>query len=127
VVWLEVAVVMFAPVLLMRAIVGLPAILDAVENGWHWLRHAEPEVTPAAAPLQQLAADLHRLAVDIDRVEASDAPAKVARLRAVSLAYDDVLLIACRTLEVPAPERTPLRSVERLQTEAALAQQGLVW
>jgi hypothetical protein len=78
-------------------------------------------------PIERLAADLHRLAIHLDTVERSDEMHRVARLRAASLAYDDVLLSACRTLQVEVPDRTPLRPVERLQTEAALAQRGLVW
>jgi hypothetical protein len=49
------------------------------------------------------------------------------RLAAASLAYDWVLLSACRTLEVPLPQMPPLRTVERLETEAALAARGLDW
>ena len=82
---------------------------------------------PLVEPVERLAADLHRLAIHIDTVERSQEMHRVARLRAASLAYDDVLLSACRTLEVEVPETTPLHPVERLQTEAALAQAGLVW
>ena len=56
-----------------------------------------------------------------------DQPAKMARLTAAALAYDWVLLSAARTLDVPAPEHAPLRPLERLETEAALAAQGLDW
>jgi hypothetical protein len=77
--------------------------------------------------VQKLAADLTRLAAHFEQVDESDAPAKAFRLKAAALAYDGVLLDAARTLQVPAPERPPLQSIERLQTEAALAQQGLVW
>ena len=82
---------------------------------------------PLVEPVERLAADLHRLAIHIDTIERSQEMHRVARLRAASLAYDDVLLSACRTLEVEVPETTPLHPVERLQTEAALAQAGLVW
>ena len=82
---------------------------------------------PLVQPVERLAADLHRLAIHIDTIERSQEMHRVARLRAASLAYDDVLLSACRTLEVEVPETTPLHPVERLQTEAALAQAGLVW
>ena len=82
---------------------------------------------PLVQPVERLAADLHRLAIHIDTIERSQEMHRVARLRAASLAYDDVLLSACRTLDVEVPETTPLHPVERLQTEAALAQAGLVW
>jgi hypothetical protein len=78
-------------------------------------------------PVELLAADLHRLAVNLDSLEHSREMHRVARLRAASLAYDDVLRSACRTLEVEVPDSTPMHPVERLQTEAALAQRGLVW
>jgi hypothetical protein len=78
-------------------------------------------------PVQKLAADLTRLARYFEQVDGSDAPAKAFRLRAAALAYDGVLIDAARTLQVPAPDRPPLQSIERLQTEAALAQCGLIW
>jgi hypothetical protein len=34
---------------------------------------------------------------------------------------------AARTLDIPVPGPAPLNPVERLQTEAALAAQGLDW
>jgi hypothetical protein len=77
--------------------------------------------------VEQLAADLRRLATELERVQRQDQPAKMARLTAAALAYDWVLLSAARTLDVPAPDRAPLRPVERLETEAALAAQGLDW
>ena len=94
-----------------------------------WWRRLRGRRAPVASevPVQQLAADLRRLSAHFEQVDRSDAPAKAFRLRAVSLAYDDVLLVAARTLDVPAPERPPLASIERLQTEAALAQHGFDW
>jgi hypothetical protein len=77
--------------------------------------------------VEQLAADLRRLAAELERVRDQDQPAKMARLTAAALAYDWVLLSAARTLDVPAPGHAPLRPVERLETEAALAAQGLDW
>jgi len=89
--------------------------------------HPERKQRAQGQPVERLAADLHRLAVHIDTIERSQELHRVARLRAASLAYDYVLLSACRTLEVEVPESTPLHPAERLQTEAALAQAGLVW
>ena len=102
------------------------SVRDRVDTGWRRLRR-QPELRPTGIPVQKLAADLRRLAAHFEQVDGSDAPAKAFRLRAAALAYDGVLLDAARTLQVPAPERPPLQSIERLQTEAALAQQGLVW
>lgn len=49
------------------------------------------------------------------------------RLTAAALAYDYVLLSACRTLDVPQPQRLPLDPLERLVTEAELTRRGLTW
>lgn len=81
---------------------------------------------PAPAPLERLVADLRRLEQDYRRIEASDLPGRVGRLRTVALAYDDVLRACCRALDLPEPA-DPLSSWDRLQTEAALAQQGVTW
>ena len=91
-----------------------------------WYARPHP-ATAAGPPLERHCADLRRLSQELDRLEASDLPAKGARLRAAGLAYDDVLLAACRALEVPAPARAPLAPLDRLETEAALARCGLLW
>lgn len=77
--------------------------------------------------VEQLAADLRRLAAHLERCYRVDQPAKMERLAAAALAYDWVLLSACRTLDVPVPGEAPLDAMDRLQTEAALAAQGLDW
>lgn len=77
-------------------------------------------------PLQRVALDLRRLEQEYVRVERSDVPAKAFRLKAVSLAYDDTLLEACRILELPAPS-APLSAVDRVQAQAELARAGLTW
>jgi hypothetical protein len=117
------------PVVGAKLLVSLPAVLDRLGSGWDRVRC---RVTGRSAraqspPVERLAADLHRLAVHLDTVEHSREMHRVARLRAATMAYDAVLLTACRTLEIDGPDSTPLESVERLQTEAALAQRGLVW
>jgi hypothetical protein len=91
-----------------------------------WPGRAVPQ--PRGPTIERLGADLRRLSREIDRLESSDVPAKMARMTATALAYDDVLLAACRALELPAPAaRAPLGPVERLQAEAALAREGMVW
>lgn len=92
-----------------------------------WQRVHPPEPRTETECVEQLAADLRRLADGLERAYRLDQPAKMARLTAAALAYDWVLLSAARTLQVPAPERPPLDSYTRLQTEAALAAQGLDW
>jgi hypothetical protein len=86
---------------------------------WVWLL--------TTAFLRQLAADLHRLGAYMADVERSDHLHRAARLHAAALAYDDVLLRACRTLDIEIHAVPPMRPLERLETEAALAQEGLVW
>lgn len=125
-VWLQVVAVTAVAVLLVLGVAHLPAVLEAVALTARRLRRRR-EQPPPAPRLDHLAADLHRLARQLGEVERSDAPAKAARLRATAIAYDDVLLRACRTLEIESPGHTPLDPLERLETEAALAQQGLVW
>lgn len=90
-----------------------------------WVGVVAPE--PASESIEQLAADLRRLSGLLERTWASDEPAKMERLRAAALAYDLVLLSACRTLELPEPSILPLAASERLQTEAELARAGLDW
>lgn len=92
-----------------------------------WRRFRPEPPKTATVSVEQLAADLHRLADGLERVHRQDQPAKMARLAAASLAYDWVLLSAARTLEVPAPRSAPLDPIDRLEMEAALAAQGLDW
>ena len=95
---------------------------------WHRLRPPVPQ--PTTVPVEQLAADLRRLADYLEAVYETDQPAKMERVTAAALAYDRVLLSACRTLEVPAPATTPvppLDPIDRLTVEAALARHGLTW
>lgn len=122
--WFSIAAVV--PLLVTMLVVHAPSLFDHAAALRDRLRPRRPQ-RAQVQPVERLAADLHRLAVNLDKVERSDEMHRVARLRAAALAYDDVLLCACRTLEVEVPNSTPMHPVERLQTEAALAQRGLVW
>lgn len=92
-------------------------------------------VTPGPPPrlsrdrpsLERLVADLQRLEEDFRRIERSNPPAKMVRLQAVSLAYDDVLCECCLALGLPEPGERPFRGVDRLQAECELARHGLTW
>jgi hypothetical protein len=84
-------------------------------------------VTPDRPSLQRLVEDLRRIEKEYLRVERSNLPARAARLRALNLAYDDTLRACCHELGLPEPSERPLSGVVRLQTEAELAQRGLVW
>lgn len=82
---------------------------------------------PTGRSLDRLVADLGRLEQEYQRILRSAEPARVRRLRAVGLAYDDTLRACCLRVGLPAPEGSPLRAVHRLETEAALAQRGVTW
>lgn len=99
--------------------------LAALGSVWHRLR--PPPLRAETVSVEQLVADLRRLATLLEQTYATDQPAKMERLRAASLAYDYVLLAACRTLEIPSSQTAPLQAFERLETEAALARSGLDW
>ena len=90
-----------------------------------WSRRATPMAV--GRPLERLVADLRRLEEDYVRVQHSDEPHRAKRLRAIGLAYDDILRECCRAVGLPEPSTPPLSAVSRLQTEAALAQCGVRW
>jgi len=94
----------------------------------YWGRPGRP-VPPADVErsLERLVADLRRLEQEYRRIESSNELGRASRLRAIGMAYDDTLRACCRTVGLPAPERSPLSSIHRLQTEAALAQAGVTW
>ncbi len=77
--------------------------------------------------MERLVADLTRLGRQFRQLEASDAPNKMQRMQALSLAYDDVLCECCAALGVQAPTSRPLDSVERIRTECDLVRHGLTW
>ncbi len=81
-----------------------------------------------------LGLELRRLGAEMQRIDASDLPAKAMRLRATTAAYDYVLLECCRSLEVPVPVpdptdpvNTPLTSDQRFTAESSLLAAGFTW
>ncbi|MGY1739166.1 MULTISPECIES: hypothetical protein [unclassified Blastococcus] len=88
-------------------------------------RRRPPEV-PVHRPLQQVAADLRRLARQLSLVPAG---APMARRRGLQAAYDDVLVEAAALLEVRHTMTLtpvgPARDAERGRLQAALADAGL--
>jgi hypothetical protein len=106
---------------LSRPLGWLAARYERVHDRWR------PSPRPDTPSVEQIARDLRRLADLLERTASTDEPAKMARLTAAALAYDYVLLTACRTLEVPQPTQLPLDPLARLETEAALARRGLDW
>jgi hypothetical protein len=124
--WLLGAIFLVTPALIFLGIIDVSRLADLIDAAWRRLRPPPPP-QPVVPPIQRIAADLRRLSEHIAAVDSSDQPAKAERLLAAALAYDGVLLDACRTFEVPAPPGLPLQSLDRLQTEAVLAQHGLEW
>ena len=85
----------------------------------------EPPV-PAGMPIERIAADLRRIRVQARR-PVTGMP--MARRRAITAAYDDALLDACRAFDVPTElDRISddlERESERLRTEAELERAGV--
>jgi hypothetical protein len=123
--WVWAAVAATAPVLAVMCFVHLAAIMERLAALSRRLRGRASSASHP--PVEQIAADLHRLSAHLEAVERSRELHRIDRLKAAALAYDALLLQACETLEVEIYASTPLRPLERLETEAALAQQGLVW
>ncbi len=126
-VWVIVTGLLVVPTLHVGTFANADALIDLVSRAWRKVRRRPDPVQTDAVPLEAFQSDLRRLVAFIEQLDRSDAPALAARLRAAVIAYDDVLLIACRALQIPAPERGPLDAVCRLQTEADLALHGLEW
>ena len=128
-----VRVVVCRSVLVVLAVLPTAALGDRWRGSrsWSWRRWSwrrEPERTAADRSLELLVADLRRLEREFRRTEQdSDLSYRSARLQAISLAYDDTLLLCCRLLEVPEPDRPPWSPVTRLHIEAELARAGLDW
>ena len=106
---------------------GLLGLLTGLFCGTVRLRPRRRRATePVHRPVQQVAADLRRLARELALVPAG---APVARRRGLQSAYDDVLVEAAALLEVShAMTLTPAgarRDAERRRLQAALSDAGL--
>jgi len=101
-------------------------LLDAVRRARAPL--PQPPSPSLDRPLERLAADLRRLADDLDTIAANpNLPGRMERMEAFGAAYDHTLLAACRALGVTNQAHTPLSGAERLQAEVELSRQGLRW
>lgn len=104
----------------------LLAQIYAMATTWDFRRR--PRQPRATGPgIEVLARNLRSLQQEYQRIEGSDLPAVTARLKAVSLAYDDILLDCCLALGVEQPHQPPLDPLTRLEVESQLARQGLIW
>lgn len=119
------ALVMAPAVLACELVRGRVRLSGERSHGSRGSRSRDP--APAEPSVERLVHDLRRLELEFRRIERSDLPARAARLRAVTMAYDDTLRACCRALQLPAPDQPPLSAFARLQTEAALSQHGLSW
>jgi hypothetical protein len=85
-----------------------------------------PPPTPLGPPLERIVRDLRRLQPEARRPGPGTTHAK---RRGVVAAYDDLLLDACRAVEVPTDLRSLPegleREAERLRVESALEHSGL--
>ncbi|MGB9378221.1 MAG: hypothetical protein WCB04_11980 [Mycobacteriales bacterium] len=84
---------------------------------------------PPGPPIEQLVADLRRISAKVDSlVAAGPIPGRILKVRSTTAAYDETLLLACRSLEVePGGRALPMTAEQRLTTEAALTHAGLRW
>lgn len=93
-----------------------------------WFKHKSDR--PMGRPIEDIAANLHRLQHWIDSYsDAQPLPGKATKVAAASLAYDQVLAEACVALEIPqslADTNGIDREAERLRMQAALRQAGFV-
>lgn len=106
-------------------VVRVPRAIDWVEER---INRRRARFRPSGPPVERLASDLRRLSKEIERLETLDEPGRMLKLRATVAAYDDTLLLSCRTLGVPPPrDRAPLDARERLDAEVMLLQQGFTW
>lgn len=129
---LAVLVVLLLPTAIFGVVIGAGRLLRAVlqrRDLRHRARRAAAQQQMARIPLEVLAAELRRLAaeVEVQRTTLSGHPSAVRR-RATALAYDDRLVEACGLLGVEqclATRHGRSRDVERLRVEAALAAAGL--
>ncbi len=88
---------------------------------------AAPPERPAGPPLEKIAADIRRIAAQL---EANGPEATRVRRVATILAYDEALAAACHALGLPdtltALPVGPPRDAERGRVEQALAREGLL-
>ncbi|GAB2460493.1 hypothetical protein [Jatrophihabitans fulvus] len=84
-----------------------------------------PKPDPAVV-LPRIGDDLRRLSAEHRWLMRADVPGRALRIKAVELAYDDVLLQAGAVLEIDLPE-PPLAPATRLEAEMELATHGFTW
>ena len=117
---------------LVGAIWILVHIADILERGDRVARFLKvvrsPAPAPAGMPIERIAADLRRIR---PQALTPTAGMPMARRKAITAAYDEALLDACRALDVPTEldRMTDAleRESERLRTEAELERAGVAF
>jgi hypothetical protein len=98
----------------------------AVAFGRRWGLLPPPRRRTWERPLEQLAADLRRLAAAVESIQPGTS---AVRRKGLVLAYEDTLIAACRALDIPQSLREVPpgvdRELERLRVESSLEAAGL--
>jgi hypothetical protein len=88
-----------------------------------------PAPEPERPTLESLCTALHRLDVEIARLQVSDkrTPALFHRLQSATWAYDAVLCDLCEAVGIARPGSAPLDALARLEAEADVVAAGVAW
>lgn len=102
--------------------------MDVVVQVGRWLGLvAPPAPVPVGPPIERIAADVRRIRTDIRHAPPG---MPMARLRGWCAAYDDVLVAACRALDVEQHLKSSVtpreRELERERVERMLVRAGLL-
>lgn len=124
---LQLAAICLVPVVIVKLLLSGERLLEgsrAVGRRLGLLR--PPPAVVSARPFDRVAADVRRLARDVDTLAPGTPQLKAA---ATVMAYDDALVEACTALGLPehlaAARRRGLVTEERRRIEVALEQAGL--
>lgn len=121
---LEIAGVVAGMAVFLGVILHAPGAYHRIAGRWHD-RHDGPR--PVGPPVERLARDVERIRRDVAGL---DPACPQARRIGILAAYDDVLVDACRALDLPQtlPEEPAGlgREVERLRIEDSLVTLGLI-
>lgn len=102
--------------------------MDVVLLVGRWLGLVSPPApVPVGPPIERIAADVRRIRTDLRHAPPG---MPMARLRGWSAAYDDVLVAACRALDLEQSLESRLtmveRELERERVERMLVRSGLL-
>ena len=95
--WITIPMLWVTPAVVLAIVFRLPKIWAKIADKIAVRRSLKH---PNAPPLDVGCRPARRLTNDLERIEIADPPHKMVRMRATMVAYDDTLLIACRSLGV---------------------------